>query len=133
MLAVLALPAGPPPGTLRPAALSYPVAGSSAVLIVPVPVPVLVRVVIRGGSALTGRVGRHSTAGLAVVAAAGLAVAQFDEGVGRRHPQLGREGGVVGGPVGQEGHRARFRPRFLTRLWHNATIRPMRPPRSMQP
>ena len=63
----------------------------------------VMRMVIRGGSALTGRVGRHSTAGLAVVAAASLVFAQLDEGVGRSHPQLGSEWGVVGGPVGKEG------------------------------
>jgi hypothetical protein len=33
---------------------------------------VVMRVVFRGGSALTGRIGRHSTAGLAGVAAASL-------------------------------------------------------------
>ena len=77
------------------------VASPSAGLIVVVPVVVVVRMVFRGGSALTGRVGRHSTAGLAV-AAASLVVAQLDEGVGRSHPQLGSEGGVVGGPVGKK-------------------------------
>jgi hypothetical protein len=76
------------------------------IVIVPVPVPVLVRMVFGGGSALTGRVGRHSTAGLAVVAAASLLFAQLDEGIGRGHPQLGHEGGVVGAPVGKEGPRA---------------------------
>jgi hypothetical protein len=44
-------------------------------LIVVVPVVVAVRMVICGGAALTGRIGRHSTAGLAVVAAATLMVA----------------------------------------------------------
>ena len=88
-------------------------------LIVVVPMLVVMRMVSRGGSALTGRIGRHSTAGLAVVAAASLVLAQLDEGVGRSHPQLGREGGVVGGPVGKEGHRALFRPRFPW-FWHNA-------------
>jgi hypothetical protein len=58
-------------------------------LIVVVPVVVMVRMVSCGGSALTGRVGRHSTAGLTVVAAASLALTQLDEGVGRSHPQLG--------------------------------------------
>src|SRR5262249_59161992 len=38
---------------------------------------VAMRMVIGGGSPLTGRVGRHSTAGLAVVAAATLADAQL--------------------------------------------------------
>ena len=72
-------------------------------MVVVVPVAVAVRMVLGGGSALTGRVGRHSTAGLAGVAAARLAFAQLDERVGRSHPQLGREGGVVGDPVGQQG------------------------------
>jgi hypothetical protein len=102
-------------------------------LIVAVPVVVAVRMISGGGSALTGRIGRHSTAGLAVVAAASLALAQLDEGVGRGHPQLGGEGGVVGGPVGQEGPWAWSRPRFLTGLWHdantttNAVAAPVRP------
>jgi hypothetical protein len=65
-------------------------------------VPVMVRMVSRGGSALTGRIGRHSTTGLAVVAAASLALAQLDEGVGRGHPQLGSEGCVVRSPVGKQ-------------------------------
>jgi hypothetical protein len=42
---------------------------------------VMVMTIISGKAALTGRIGRHSTAGLAVVAAARLAVAQLDEGV----------------------------------------------------
>jgi hypothetical protein len=92
------------------------VASPSAGLIVVVPVVVVVRMVFRGGAALTGRVGRHSTAGLAVVAAASLVVAQLDEGVGRSHPQLGSKGGVVGGPVGKEGPGAWSRPRLLTGL-----------------
>jgi hypothetical protein len=91
-------------------------------VVVPVIVSVVVRMVLGGGSALTGRVGRHSTAGLAVVAAASLAFAQLDEGIGRSHPQLGREGGVVGGPVGEQGPWTWFRPGFLTGLWHTANI-----------
>ena len=67
-------------------------------------VPVIV--VIGGGSALTGRVGRHSTAGLAVVSAARLVLAHLEKGVGRCHPDLGHEGRIVGGPVGKEGRRA---------------------------
>jgi hypothetical protein len=61
---------------------------SSARLTVVVPVVVAVGMVIGGGAALTGRIGRHSTAGLAMVAAATLMVAQLDQGVGRSHPQL---------------------------------------------
>jgi type IV secretory pathway VirB2 component (pilin) len=80
--------------------------GPSVGLIGVVPVVVVVGMVICGGSALTGRIGWHSTAGLAVVAAANLVVAQLEEGVGRSHPQLGSERGVVSGPVGKEGPRA---------------------------
>jgi len=72
-------------------------------MIAVVPVAVLVRMVLGGGSALTGRVGRHSTARLAVVGAARLALAQLDEGIRRSHPQLGSKGGVAGDPVGQQG------------------------------
>src|SRR5271170_374448 len=80
-----------------------------------------------GGSALTGRVGRNSTAGLAGVPAARLALAQLDEGVGRSHTQLGRERSVVGAPVGQQSPRAWFRPGFRTVLWHtvNSTTNPV--------
>jgi hypothetical protein len=46
---------------------------------------------ICGGSARTGRIGRHSTTGLAVVPAASLVVAQLDEGVGCGHSQLDSE------------------------------------------
>jgi hypothetical protein len=45
---------------------------SAAGLIGVVPVVVVVRMIICGGPALTGRIGWHSTAGLAVVAAATL-------------------------------------------------------------
>jgi hypothetical protein len=54
-----------------------PVGYPSAGLIVVVPV-VAVRMVICGSSALTGRISRHSTAGLAVVATATLVPAQLD-------------------------------------------------------
>ena len=84
-------------------ALAWPKSGLTAGVIVVVPVAVMVRMILGGGSALTGRVSRHSTARLAVVAAARLALAQLDEGVGRSHPQLDGEGGVVGNPVGQQG------------------------------
>jgi hypothetical protein len=75
-------------------------------LIVVVPVVVVMRMLIGGGPALTGRIGRHSTAGLAVVTAATLVVAQLDQGIGHGHPQLCGERGVVAGPVGPEGPRA---------------------------
>src|SRR5215470_3128557 len=83
-------------------------------------VPVVMPMVFAGRSALTGRLGRHSTPGLAVVAAASLTLAQFDEGVGHSHPQFRREGRVVGGPVGQQGSLAGDRPGLVSRLWHNA-------------
>jgi hypothetical protein len=102
----------------RATPLARPLAG----LIVVMPIVVVVRMVFGGGPALTGRVGRPSTPGLAVVAAASLAVAQLDEGVGRSHPQLGSEGGVVGGPVGNEGPWAWSRPGFLIGLCHDADI-----------
>jgi hypothetical protein len=69
-------------------------------LIVVVPVAVLVGMT---GSALTGRISRHSTTGLAVVPAAGLLFAQLDKRIGHCQPQLGCERGVVGAPVGEEG------------------------------
>jgi hypothetical protein len=106
----------------------------AAGVIVVVPVAVVMRMILGGGSALTGRVGRHSTARLTVVAAARLALAQLDEGVGGSHPQLGSQGGVVGDPVGQQGSWAWSRPRFLTVLWHNANsttnaaVAPVGPP-----
>jgi len=68
-----------------------------------VPVAMVARIIPDGRSALTGRVGRHSTAGLAVVAATSLVTAQLEESVGRGHPQLRSERGVVGDPVGKEG------------------------------
>jgi hypothetical protein len=92
--------------------IELPVIGSSAGLFMIV--AVVVRMVSGGRSALTGRVGRHSTAGLAVVAAASLVLAQLDEGIGHSHPQLHREGRVVGGPVGQESPRVWPRPGSLT-------------------
>jgi hypothetical protein len=82
-----------------------------------VAVVVVVAIVVSGKAALTGRLGRHSTPGLAVVAAARLVVAQLDEGVGDGHPQFHREGGVVGGPVTEEGLHAG--PRFVMVFWHN--------------
>jgi hypothetical protein len=100
--------------------------GPSAGLIVVGPVVVVVRTVFRGGSALTGRGSRHSTAGLTLVAAARLVVAHFDEGVGHSHPQSGSERGVVGGPVGQECPWAWFLPRFSPGCGILQTLRPVR-------
>jgi hypothetical protein len=64
-----------------------------------VAVTVVMRMLTGVGTALTGRIGRHSTAGLAVVAAATLMVTELDESVGRGHPQLGGQRGVVRHPV----------------------------------
>jgi hypothetical protein len=119
-------PSSPATGRLSPAwarrtvrSVCDPISPSAGLMGV-VPMVVVGRMVIRGGPALTGRIGRHSTARLAVVAAAILMVAQLDPGVGRSHPQLGSERGVAGGPVGKQGPRAWMRPMFVLRLWHNA-------------
>jgi hypothetical protein len=113
---------GPLTKVLNPACCPRLVPANRLSAGLPVIVPVVVRVIAGVRSALTGRVGRHSTAGLAVVAAAGLAPAQLEEGVGRGHPQLHREGRVVGGPVGQQGPRVWSWPGFLTGIWHNAHV-----------
>src|SRR5260370_33751688 len=107
-----------PASARQPSTHPWLIRSIAAEVIVVVPVAVVVRMVLGGGSALTGRVGRHSTARLAVVAAARLVLAQLDAGVRRSHPQLGGEGGVVGDPVGQQGPWTWSRPRFLTGLWH---------------
>jgi hypothetical protein len=51
------------------------------------------------GTALTGRERRHSTAGLSVVAAAILPVAQLDEVVREHHAKLRAYRSVEGRPV----------------------------------
>ena len=91
-------------------------------VIVPVPVAVVMRMVFGVSSTLTGRISRHSTTGLAVVAAASLATAQFDEGVGRGHPQLGGERGVEAGPVGDHVRRVGSWLGFLAGLWHETNV-----------
>lgn len=48
----------------------------------------IVMVIIGCGTALTGRVRRHSAAGLTVVAAAALPLTDLDQVVGQHHPQL---------------------------------------------
>jgi len=83
---------------------------------------VTMRMVFGASSTLTGRIGRHSTTGLAVVATARLTTAQLDERVGRRHPQLGSERGVAARPVGQHIRRAGHRVWFLAALWHEANV-----------
>jgi len=62
-------------------------------------VAMVMRMVSGIGTALTGRIGRDSTAGLAVVAAASLLVMELGKSVGRGHPQLRHEWGVVRLPV----------------------------------
>jgi hypothetical protein len=96
--------------------------------------------VFGGRFALTGRVGRHSTTGLAVVAAAGLALAQLDEGVGRSHPRLHRERRFVGDPVGHERSRVWSWPGFVTglgaqrkRCWRSSRRRCPAMPTRMRP
>jgi len=90
------------------------------VVAVAVLVAMTVRIVRCTGSALTGRVGWHSTTGLAVVSATSLASAQLDQGVGHGHPQLDPERGVITGPVGNHRPAAGLRPGFLIGLCHNA-------------
>ena len=58
----------------------------SGIVVVTVVVVMVMRVITGRGSALTGRLGRHSTAGLAVVATAILSVADLDEIVRDHHP-----------------------------------------------
>jgi len=55
----------------------------------------VVMTVIGVRAALTGRIGCDSTAGLAEVSAACLAMAQLDERVRDGHPQLRGKRGVV--------------------------------------
>jgi hypothetical protein len=57
-------------------------------------------------AALTGRLGPHSTAGLAMVAATVLAGADLREVVRDDHPQLRGERRLVGGPVRERGAEA---------------------------
>jgi hypothetical protein len=68
---------------------------------------IVMRVIARRGTALTGRLRRHSTAGLTVVAAAVLSLANLDEVVREHHSQLRRERRIVRGPVRQGGAKAR--------------------------
>jgi hypothetical protein len=81
-----------------------------------------------GRSSLTGRISTRSTAGLAVVSTTGLPVAQLYEGVGRRQPQLGREWGVVGAPVGKHCRQAGSRSGCWIGLGHPMRVRRKRSP-----
>jgi hypothetical protein len=69
---------------------------------------VLIRVVMPGRSALTGRRGGHSTAGLPVVSAAVLPLADLDPVVGDRHTDLRGQRCVVDFPVGLQGFETGF-------------------------
>jgi hypothetical protein len=84
-----------------------------------------VRIVL-SGSALTGRLAPHSTAGLAVMAAALLTVANLEEVVGYDHPKLGAEGRLIGRPVGEHGAKAGFWSTSRIRLSHIAMLLPAR-------
>jgi hypothetical protein len=53
------------------------------------------------GAALTGRLIPDSTTWLAGMAAATLAVPQLGPVVGDDHPELGRQGRLIGRPVGE--------------------------------
>lgn len=70
------------------------------------------------GPALTGRRGRHSTAGLAVVPAAVLPVPNLGEVVLDRHAQLAEERRVVSPEVGDGDFGAWLRSRLWVWLSH---------------
>ena len=72
--------------------------------------PIVVVVIIFGEVARTGRRGRHSTTGLAVVSAAILASSELGEIVRESHSEFGREWGVERVPVGSEGCEAWLGP-----------------------
>jgi hypothetical protein len=78
------------------------------VAVVMVIVVMVMRVIVRRWAALTGRLGRHSTTGLTVVAAAVLPLSQLDEIVRHHHSQLRCERRIVGGPVGESSSEAGF-------------------------
>jgi hypothetical protein len=86
---------------------------------------VVVRVVFFR-AALTGRLGPHSTAGLAVMAAALLMVANLEEVVGYDHPKLGAEGRFICRPVGEHGDKAGFWSTSRIGLSHIARLLPAR-------
>jgi hypothetical protein len=60
---------------------------------------VLVMTIIFGEVARTGRRGRHSTTGLAVVSATVLSSAEFDQVVRENHSEFRRERSVEGAPI----------------------------------
>jgi hypothetical protein len=86
---------------------------------------VVVRIVF-SGAALTGRLGPYSTAGLAVMAATLMTVANLEEVVGYDHPKLGAEGRLMGRPVGEEGAKAGFWSTSRIGLSHIAMLLPAR-------
>ena len=96
------------------------VAASLAGLIVIV--PVMVRMVYRGRSALTGRVGGIQQPGWPLLPQHACCLRSLMRVFEIVIRNLVAKGVVVGGPVGQEGSWARFRPRFLAGLWHNAYV-----------
>jgi hypothetical protein len=73
------------------------------IVIVIVTVVVIGGLLTVGGAALTGRRGRHSTTGLAVIPATVLVLTDLQQVVGYRHPQLRRKGRFVTVPVREGG------------------------------
>jgi hypothetical protein len=85
------------------------------VMIVMIMIVMIVMVIIGGGTALTGRVRRHSAAGLTVVAAAVLPLANLDQVVRHDHPQLRGKWRVVRAPVGKSCPQAGLWSWFMVR------------------
>ena len=81
---------------------------------------VTVAVIVMMMTARTGRIGRHSTTGLAGVPAARLALAQLDQRVGHSQPQLDAKRRVVGRPVREHRPGTWPRPALLITLCHSA-------------
>ena len=78
-------------------------------------VVMIVMVMIGCGTALTGRLRRHSAAGLTVVPAAVLPLADLDQVVGHHHPQLRGKWRVVRAPVGKSRSQAGLWSWFMVR------------------
>jgi hypothetical protein len=62
---------------------------------------VRVGMVVAARAVLTGRLGPHSTAGLAGMSAAILPVPQLGPVIGDSQPELGDQRRLIGGPVGE--------------------------------